>query len=633
MKRVWIQVGIFGAALTILVFYYFYLHMEWTNNEVMNRAQIARMLALMRYDSDECEEILDTTDHEGLPVDVSESEWYTKYVVTVLKEGWMNADEEGFFYPGKALTYGELINLMKCFRISEKNLSFSLKFHQLDGMVSKKQWCEVFRLISVDHQRVQKVKRTIYGTPTNMTELEPWQVMTDDGIKNGEGLAVDDYINQTVEIYEADDEILCIIERISDTVETDNGNKGENSIRVLLHESKDDYEHEEVRVTSNQPFFVISGQDVWKYGAGAEVVFERDDPIFNENQIVLKPESGDGRIEVLSLERACGVPSYCGGIHLQKGENGIIVVNEVDIEDYVAGVISSEMPSSYGIEALKAQAVCARTYAKSALDKKYLDYPANVDDTVNSQVYNNHLATDKSIQAGKETRGMVLRNEAGLTPTYFFSTSCGHTSAPEDVWYDGQPSNEKEDVTVFLSNETVELDLSQETEFREFINLEEEITYFEEDLPWFRWRVFINDEDIESKVENICDENIGDLQKITVISRAESGVLKTIRIEGDEGACLVHGEYRIRHIFSPSNAELRSQNGDVFTGWSMLPSGYFYMDALIENGVCEGYLLRGGGYGHGCGMSQNGAMKMAEMGKSYEEILKYFFTDSEVVAE
>ena len=54
------------------------------------------------------------------------------------------------------------------------------------------------------------------------------------------------------------------------------------------------------------------------------------------------------------------------------------------------------------------------------------------------------------------------------------------------------------------------------------------------------------------------------------------------------------------------------------------------MEPVIEENRCLGYLIRGGGYGHGSGMSQNGAMKMAEMGKNYEEILKYFFPDSEL---
>ena len=91
-------------------------------------------------------------------------------------------------------------------------------------------------------------------------------------------------------------------------------------------------------------------------------------------------------------------------------------------------MIPGEMPVSYGQEALKVQAVCARTFGRRALGTTFRDYPANLDDTVSSQVYNNQEECEESIQAASETRGQVLQNPEGLTATYFFSTSCGHTS-------------------------------------------------------------------------------------------------------------------------------------------------------------------------------------------------------------
>ena len=81
------------------------------------------------------------------------------------------------------------------------------------------------------------------------------------------------------------------------------------------------------------------------------------------------------------------------------------------------------------------------------------------------------------------------------------------------------------------------------------------------------------------------------------------------------------------------NAEIMTHTGECVTGWKMLPSGYFYLDPVMEDGDCQGYMLYGGGYGHGCGLSQNGAMKMAEAGKTYEEILTGFFPDSQIIAE
>lgn len=640
--------GIFAVALTILVAYYFYLCTKWNEQEGMSRAQVAKMLALMRYDQEVCEDLLENESVHKLPVDISGKDWYDKYVAVVIKENWMEVDPDGMFHPSDYFTYDDMKGIMDCFHISDELVSFSLKYRQSDGRVSKKHWCEVFQLLSVDRERVQRKAYHVYGTPSNHMELGAWKILTDQGEKSAEGLAVDRYIGHEIEVYEVNGEILCIISSSEEINNTDEIEKLENiqknnqsieeqviedtdkTIRIILHQSIGDYEHNQVCFTSDEVFYVISEQEVCEYSGGTEVTLKAEDMVFEQGNVTIKTKNARGKIQLLSIERACGNPSYHGEIHLQRANEGILVVNEVNIEDYVAGVIPGEMPISYGLEALKVQAVCARTFAERALDGTFRNYPAHLDDTVSSQVYNNQEECEESINAAVQTKGQVLKNSDGLTPTYFFSTSCGHTSSAEDVWYDGSESKEESAVTVFLSDQSVRLNLQEESDFRKFIQQEDGITYYEEDLPWFRWKVFIEDETIENRVLEICGENIGNLQAMDVLERGKSGVSKTLHIKGNLGECAVYGEYRIRQILSPIDAELIPQTGESVTGWEMLPSGYFYMDELIENGQCEGYMIYGGGYGHGCGMSQNGAMKMAELGKSYEEILNYFFPDSKL---
>ncbi|WP_405320584.1 SpoIID/LytB domain-containing protein [Frisingicoccus sp.] len=754
MRRFWVRIIILGAGLSVLVLYFFYLHREWTENEMISRSQIARMLALIRYDREDCENLMDVQDKIALPEDVNGNEWYGCYVFTTCYYGWMTVKEDGLFHPLDKFTYGDLRYIMEQFHISEDHLSFSIGKRQSDGMVPREQWCEVYQLIIADTSHVNRQHLKIYGTPSNVTGLDAWQILTDDGVKSAEGLAVDAYMDREVEVYETDGEILCFIKVVSDDISMENvwikeisekqldifydgfertirleheldgkiepnmGDLGftdgkltsiaykpnrwkaslleikdtslvlqdfgevkckanmviyqiypeprliskenlktdgtvyefvleddeicgviyqaytEETIRVLLHENAGNYEHDQVSLTSDDDFMVIKGENIYKYKRGTELTFALEDESFDgEGEIQIKTETAEGKIQLLSLERSCGNPSYHGEIHLQKWGNGIIIVNEVNIEDYVAGVVPSEMPVSYGIEALKAQAVCARTFARGSLKNNFKDYPANLDDTVSSQVYNNQEESMESIQAAQMTRGQVLENEEGLTATYFFSTSCGHTSSPEDVWFDGSPSDKAAGVSVFLSDDSVELELEKESDFRTFINLEDGTDYFEESLPWFRWQVFIAAGDIEKGVDRVCQTDIGILQNISVLDRGESGVLKAIQIQGSENECTVYGEYRIRQIFSPENAELIPHIGESVTGWTMLPSGYIYFDPVIEGNQCQGYRIYGGGYGHGCGMSQNGAMKMAEHGKTYDEILKYFFPDSKLVSE
>ena len=149
------------------------------------------------------------------------------------------------------------------------------------------------------------------------------------------------------------------------------------------------------------------------------------------------------------------------------------------------------------------------------------------DDTVSSQVYNNQDECEESIPAASETRGQVLQNPEGLTATYFFSTSCGHTSYAKDVWYSGSGTDDEKAVSVFLSDDSVTLNLMQEEDFRRFINMEDGADYFEQELPWFRWQVFVSAEDIRNSVLNVCQTDIGELTSVTVLERAESCLLYT----------------------------------------------------------------------------------------------------------
>ena len=162
---------IIGAALTVLLFYFLNLQRTWTSGEIMNRAQAARMLALMHFDREACEVLPDS-----LPGDVREDDWYGKYVSVVLREGWMNVREDGGFHPGDTFTYGDLAYIMEQFHLSEANLSFSTKYRQKDGMVPRRQWCEVYRLLCVNSARVTRETLEIYGSPENIPGLGAWQV-------------------------------------------------------------------------------------------------------------------------------------------------------------------------------------------------------------------------------------------------------------------------------------------------------------------------------------------------------------------------------------------------------------------------------------------------------------------------
>lgn len=131
-------------------------------------------------------------------------------------------------------------------------------------------------------------------------------------------------------------------------------------------------------------------------------------------------------------------PRYRGDMIVKPSKTdskGIRVINEVKIEDYLKQVVPSEMPESFGVEALKAQAVAARTYALSDyLKNRYVRDGFHVKDTTESQVYNNAKENDNATKAVEATTGKVLLNGGKPIDAKYFSTSSGFTESANYIW-------------------------------------------------------------------------------------------------------------------------------------------------------------------------------------------------------
>ena len=206
-------------------------------------------------------------------------------------------------------------------------------------------------------------------------------------------------------------------------------------IRVLLMDSGyESYWHSQVTVQGNVPL-TISGAFEETCPAGQPLKLSDR---LGEGEQVTVTAAGEAEqepwISVLSLERSQGTPAYEGSLTVTAGQEGFLICSQVDLETYLKYVVPSEMPSGYPAEALKAQAVCARTYAVRQMGEQCLaGYGADVDDSVSFQVYNNigrQSATDEAVDA---TRGVIMAYGGEPIQAYFFSTSCGHTSTDE-VW-------------------------------------------------------------------------------------------------------------------------------------------------------------------------------------------------------
>ena len=185
-------------------------------------------------------------------------------------------------------------------------------------------------------------------------------------------------------------------------------------------------------------------------------------------------------------------------------------IEKIPLEQYLIGVLSGEMPISYNIEALKAQAISARTYAfRFLLSPGYPEYEAHLDDSTTYQVYNNIKEQDSTNQAVDETRGQILFSSTGeLIESYYYSTSCG-IGADGDIWgNENYPAYleakllnasvmtgymEESKSSLVSSGET---DYSDEKQFEAFITNVKE-TDFEARENWYRWKYEVADIDME----------------------------------------------------------------------------------------------------------------------------------------
>ena len=330
-----------------------------------------------------------------------------------------------------------------------------------------------------------------------------------------------------------------------------------------------------------------------------------DDTRFQTGTIKIGTKTPDERITILSLNRGYGAPSYRGKLELFATAEGIVIVNEVPLEEYLYAVVPSEMPPSYEAEALKCQAICARSYAHcQMLSFGYPEYNAHVDDSVSYQVYGNSQEQESTIQAVRETNGQRLWYQNQVVKAYYYSTSCGHSTSIE-AWG---------------------TTLTDDNQYLKGVNIcNEEGNSYEANLPWFRWKATIPEETMSNLIELNTGKEIGTLQDISVTEQGVGGVALEVVATGTKGKVTISTENKIRSALGGSGYEITKHDGSIVKSTKLLPSAFF---AIAKNG--ESFIIEGGGYGHGIGMSQNGANEMAKVGKTYDEILQFFYPGTEV---
>ncbi|MBR5267257.1 MAG: SpoIID/LytB domain-containing protein [Lachnospiraceae bacterium] len=359
--------------------------------------------------------------------------------------------------------------------------------------------------------------------------------------------------------------------------------------------------------------------------AGETITIKPDDQRLQSGRMIFRSIDEGGMIKVNHLERSQGQPVYPGHMEITKEDEGLLLLNEVGLEDYLKRVVPSEMPATYQLEALKAQAICARTYAwRQIQGNAYSQYGAHVDDSTNFQVYNNTNTFAFTDSAVNETFGQVLAYEGVPIEAFYYSTSCGHGT-------DGSVWGGESKATPYLNAVSVDdkgktIDLYSNESFEAFIKRVDSNAY-ESEFAMYRWQVKTNSQILSKKIGEV-----GRITGLTVAERGPGGIARAIKVVGTDGSLMFTNQSKIRTILGNVEMIYTRNDGSEYSGWESLPSAFIYIE---NNGTdtenVTWFTIYGGGYGHGAGMSQNGAQGMAKSGKSCMEILRFFYQGCEVI--
>ncbi|GEM_PF-983066 len=290
----------------------------------------------------------------------------------------------------------------------------------------------------------------------------------------------------------------------------------------------------------------------------------------------ITPQSyADNRLTVISNSR-----QYLGGFDFTINSASIRIVNRLGIDEYLYGVVPFEMPNESPLEALKAQAIAARTYAFSKMvnpKSTYYDLKSDTSD----QVYRGYNKTyQNSMTAVDSTKGTILTYGGTPITAYFSASDGGYTEKSENVWSGSVP---------YVDSKPDAYDTS------------------------YKWTRSFTTAEIGSRLSSSVKLAIGDFTAIDLITitKYESGRISNITLKGTAGS----------YSFSRNSARTFLYAGDA----KDLPSALY---TVSYDKSTDTYTFSGSGYGHGVGMSQIGAQNRAAAGQPFSDILSFYYPNS-----
>lgn len=349
-------------------------------------------------------------------------------------------------------------------------------------------------------------------------------------------------------------------------------------------------------------------------------------PVSKENPIYFTPIEED----LIILDSS----KYRGKILVLPSGGKISIINELNLEEYLYGVMPMEMPPSWPMEALKAQAVAARTYAVNNLSK-WETYGFDLKADTSDQLYKGYNVEDERTNyAVDQTRGLIATYDGNPILAMYHSDSGGVTESSENVYGTDIP----------------------------YLQSVKEL--YDVNSPHSNWQVKLSSDKINEVFKGIKG-SIGHINDISILERNSSGRVGKVLLSGTSGEKIISGE-ELRKIFGLKSTlfdivgnktsldldiSILTGNGSthnvsnlkgiqVFSqgqnrsikGGGINILGYSKqrtIDDFVKTSP-DSYVVEGRGWGHGIGMNQWGAKAMAEQGHDYINILQHYYKNIEI---
>ena len=347
---------------------------------------------------------------------------------------------------------------------------------------------------------------------------------------------------------------------------------------------------------------------------------------------------------------------FQGALKLVRSPQGIVAINQVDVEAYLTSVISSEMNADAPAEFLKAHAVISRSWLLAQVERrfakptatslssweepgKYLRWYDREDHELFDVCADDHCqryqgvtksANPQAAAAVAATRGEVLVSQDEICDARFSKCCGGATEAFSTCWGEDAGSHPYLNPVGDNPQRSISLDLTQEADAEQWIRtspdafcntsdqtlLRQILNSFDQPTTdFYRWKVRYTQEELTDIIQQKSGRYFGSVIDLVPMKRGKSGRIEELKIVGTELTLTVGKELEIRRWLAPTH----------------LYSSAFVVDKIdVSEGTPAAFVLTGAGWGHGVGLCQIGAAVMASKGYDYRQILSHYFDGAQL---